>query len=160
MSQGNVVPRKHQEKKKKSLGDFKKKQSFTGKSVKIVAVGSSAVAWRDYLRELVRPTYGDTVYEFIDEEYTEDWDDVQAEEFEPADPNNPTRVEEVQFEHVLRDRSKKQDRVDDHNRLSEEGRSKVKGVILATVDKELQKKCTARNADYERDLDLYNFVDS
>jgi hypothetical protein len=153
------MPKKTNEKKKKSLNDFKKKQSFTGKAVKLMAVGSNAVAWRDHLKELIRPTYGDMVYEIIDEEYTEDWDDVEAEEFEPADPNKLTRMEEIQFEHILRDRSKKQDRVDDHNRLNQEKRSKIKGVILATVEKELQKKCTARNADYERDLDLYNFVE-
>ena len=68
-------------------------------------------------------------------------------------------MEEIQYEHLLREKSKKQEKVDEHNRSNEERRSKIKGVISTTVDKELQKNCFARNADYETELDLFNFVE-
>ena len=101
------------------------------------------------MKELIRPTFGDMVYQFLKEDYTEDYDDAVVDQFESVDPHNLTRMEEIQYEHLLREKSKKQERVDEHNRSNEERRSKIKGVILTTVDKELQKKCFARNADYE-----------
>lgn len=35
----------------------------------------------------------------------------------------------------------------------------MRGDVLTTVDKELQKRCSACNADYETELDLLNFVE-
>ena len=160
MSQSIPVSKKINEKKKRNLTDFKKKQSYTGtRTVKTMTVGSNPTAWRDNLKELIRPIYGNMVYELLDSEYTEDYADAIEKPFEPADPDHLTRMEEIQFEHLLRVKSMKQEKVDENNRMNEERRSKIKGVILTTVDKELQKKCYARNADYERDLDLYNFIE-
>ena len=159
MSQSISASKKVKEKKKKILNDFKKKQSYTSKTFKIRTVGSNSVAWRDHLKELIRPTYGNMVYEFLKEDYTEDFDDAVADPFEPVDPDNLTRMEEIQYEHLLRDKSKKQEKIEEFNRLNEDKRSKVKGVILTTVDKELQKKCSARSADYETELDLFKFVE-
>jgi hypothetical protein len=39
--------------KKQNLNDFKKKQSYTGRAVKIMAVGPSPTAWKDHLKELI-----------------------------------------------------------------------------------------------------------
>ena len=116
MSQSISASKKVNEKKRKKLNDFKKKQSYTGKTVKIMTVGSNSVAWRDHLKELIRPVYGDMVYELLDSEYTEDYADAVDDPFELVDPHNLTRMEEIQYEHLLREKSKKQDRVDEHNR--------------------------------------------
>jgi hypothetical protein len=124
-----------------------------------MAVGSNPTAWRDHLKELIQPTYGNMVYEFLKQEHSEDYEDAVTDPFEPADRENLTRMEEIQFEHLLRDQSKKQDRIDEYNRLNVDKRNKIKGIILTTVDKELQKKCFARSADYETELDLFNFVE-
>ena len=149
MSQSIPVSNKI-EKKKKNLNDYKKKQPYTGKISKNMTVGSNPTAWRDHLKELIRPIYGNMVYELLDSEYTEDYADAIEEPFEPADPVNLTRMEEIQYEHLLRDKSKKQEKIEEFNRLNEDKRSKVKGVILTTVGKELQEKvlcqkCRLRN---------------
>ena len=90
MSQSISASKKVNEKKKKNLNDFKKKQSYTVKTSKIMTVGSNSVAWRDHLKELIRPTFGDMVYEFLKEDYTEDYDDTDVDQFEPVDPHNLT----------------------------------------------------------------------
>ena len=68
--------------RRKNLNDGKKKQSYTSKTFKIMTVGSNSVAWRDHLKVLIRPTYGNMVYEFLKEDYTEDFDDTVVDPFE------------------------------------------------------------------------------
>ena len=53
-----------------------------------MTLGSNSVAWRDHLKELIRPTFGDMVYEFLKKDYTEDYDDAVVDPFEPVDPHN------------------------------------------------------------------------
>ena len=104
-----------------------------------MTVGSNPVAWRDHLNELIRPTFGDMVYEFLKDDYTEDFEDAVVDLFEPADPDNLTRMEEIQFEHLLRVKAMKQDKVDEHNRMNEQRRSKIKGIILRQLTENYKK---------------------
>jgi hypothetical protein len=150
---------KSKTKTNKAYNNYKKREPFkASKPFSTFAVGGNSVLWRDHLKALVKPIYGNLYKEMTKPDYCEDYPPAEREPFTPMDANNLTRSEEIEFAHILSTHTKRQDKIDDLNRVIEENRHKLKGLILTTVEKELQQKCAARNEDYE-DLDIYEFVE-
>lgn len=145
--------------KKKHFRQFKKKQYERGenKPFSIFTMGGNSVEWLQHLKSVVTPIYGNLYREMVNSEYCDDYESPVKPEFNPVDANNLTKAEEIELAHNLSTHAKRQDKIDDLNRAIEENRHKLKGLILTTVEKELQQKCAARNEDYE-DLEIYEFV--
>ena len=144
---------------KKGYTPFSKKthSSKDGKFT-IFTMAGNPVEWLQHLKSMVKPVYGNLYKEMVNKAYCENYADAVRDVFNPVDANNLTRAEEIEFAHILSTHTKRQDKIDDLNRAIEENRHKLKGLILTTVEKELQQKCAARDENYE-DLSFFEFVE-
>jgi len=143
---------------KKGYTFNKKSQSNKDGKFTIFTMGGNPVEWLQHLKSLVKPIYGNLYKEMVNRGYCDNYPDAVRDAFNPVDANNLTRAEEIELAHNLSTHTKRQDKVNDLNRAIEENREKLKGLILTTVERELQQKCAARDDDYE-DLDIFEFVE-